>query len=441
MRTNQNLQTVNIPNFEGMDTRTRPTAMPLNRFREAVNVDMGNNGLALRRQGTVRIFAEGGHSGFYDPAVDYGLFVRADGQLMKMRSGVEPLEAIATVHPSMRMSYAVFNSEVYFANGINMGIVNDSGFRRWGMQAPPPPNVSAVSSGGLAPGRYLLRYVVEFQGGESGPSAPSEITLDSVGGIALSGIPTHPEMTRLSLYMTRANGTEYFRTDAISPVTLDAKGARLETLHMDRPWNWTLVAAFSRRLIGALGNNLYFTDPISPHLVHDGGWLSFPDKITMISPMTSGCYVGTANSLYWLAGDDPTTWVRRRIANVGVIPQTFCPWIPNNAFGGQGKAAVFWTREAYFSIGREGGEWARVGNLVPQFDKWVVTYGYKEGRGIRQLVSFLYRPDGGNGTATGHPLTHTEPVPGETQSFIYALSDADVFPLSEIDRFPIAPAG
>lgn len=440
MRTNQTLRTANIPTFEGMDSRTRPTAMPLNRFRAAVNVDMGNNGLVLRRQGTTRIFAEGGHSAFYNPQVDYGLFVRADGQLMKIISGNDPLVALCPVHPSQRMSYTVFNGEVFFCNGINMGIVNDAGFRRWGMQAPPPPTVSATSVGGLAPGRYLLRYVARFEGGESGPSGSSSITIEG-GGIVLSGIPTHPDITQLDLYMTRANGTEYFRTEAISPVTLDARGARLETDDTDRPWDWTLVDSFGRRLIGALGNNLYFTDIKSPHLVHDENWLAFPDKITMIAAMASGAWIGTANGLYWLAGDDPTTWTRRRVASVGIIPQMFNPWIPSDAFGGQGAAAVFWTREAFFSIGREGGEWARVGNLVPQLDKWIAGYGYKEGRGIRQLISFLYRPDGGDATADGHPLTHPEPIPGQTQSFVYALSDEDFFPLSEIDRFPIAPAG
>jgi hypothetical protein len=82
----------------------------------------------------------------------------------------------------------------------------------------------------------------------------------------------------------------------------------------------------------------------------------FPQEITTILGLQGGAYVGTEKGVYWLSGDKPEIWARKKLSDLAVIPEGIV--MSGEAFPAletEELVAIFVTREGVMA-GLPGGK-------------------------------------------------------------------------------------
>jgi len=257
--------------------------------------------------------------------------VNPDFTTVTLRSG------ITAARP---MSYAAVGDRVFYANGSELGCVQNGADRTWGLAAPAAPAVATLTAGALQAGlyQYAVAYLCQ-DGQESGVGKAGTITLAGTGGIALSNIPVSadPTVTRKIVYATSVGGETLYRVGIIdnSVTTFVISEVRsgssplMNQFLSGPPAGATYIAESRGHMLVAVGNRLYVSEPFGPELFDLRRSFPFTDAITLIAPINDGkvtrqhgVFIGTGSQVIFLEGDGPSTWTFRVIANYGVIPGT-----------------------------------------------------------------------------------------------------------------------
>lgn len=387
----------------GLNTRARETDLPKGSARSAVNVDFTREGHVLFAAGGYSAVpgAAGGHSLWSWPDLGYALYVSQSGILVRINADGSR-DDLAVVSVDRPMSYALFNRRVYYSNGAEMGYIERNALKPWGIDPPPAPLINVIAEGGIPAGRYLVAITALYNGGEeSAPSLPSVVTLSTPGSIHLI-LPSSPSISGIMIYCSStksSNGEELFYHGQTQPggsytITAQASGYRLNTLFSGRMPCGSLIAPFKRRILAAVGENLYFSAPEQTSLCdRHHGWLPFGSPITCIAPVDDGCYIGTESATYWCVGTDPTDWTKITVRPYGIAYQPSVPYLPSDAFPTdtpQGAAVPWFGQDGGLCIGRNGGfvqaiTQDRVG-IAPHVS---ATIFYREYTGVRQVIVAL----------------------------------------------------
>lgn len=257
--------------------------------------------------------------------------VNADFSTVTLRSGLSA---------GRPLSYAAIDGRVFYANGIELGCVQNGVDRTWGIAAPTAIPIPTATGGSMPAGNY--QYAVTYirnDAQESGTGKAGTFTLAVTGGIALSSIPVSadPTVTRKFVYCTDRNGETMYRSGIIdnSATTFVIREIRagtspLLTQFMNAPPAGASIIAESRgHMLAVVDNRLYVSDPFAPELFDLRRSFLFNDPITLIAPINDGkvtrqhgVFVGTDRQIIFLEGDGPSTWTFRVIANYGIIPGT-----------------------------------------------------------------------------------------------------------------------
>jgi len=413
----------------GIDTRSRETAIPDGALADASNVDITRDGHVVFAAGGYSAVdgAAGGHSLWSWPSLGYALYVSSAGNLTRVDSD-GTTTALASVSADRPLAYAEHNGRAYYANGLDMGYIDQSGAAKlWGVDAPPAPRVSVGSDGGMPAGRYHVAITVLYNNGEeSAPSLPQTVTLSDVGGITAT-LPSSPDITAVLVYISSTkspDGTELYYHGRGDPgqsylITGSGSGYRLNHLFKSRMPCCTVLAPFKRRILGAIGSNLYFseTNQVSIcDLRHN--WLPFSEPITCIAPVEDGCYIGTNTKTYWCAGNDPTEWSRIVKRPYGIASQPSVFYLPDDTFQAEGLppsvGAPWFSQDGGVCIGRNGGFIQNITQgavgIGPHRE---AALGYREHDGIRQLIAALRDTS---------PNTRSSPNPSVTGTSQYGIT-------------------
>lgn len=305
---------------EGMDNVSTDAAVSGKALRDAVNVDVMDDGTMRRRSGVTARVAGIARSVFSDGRA---LFAVVGGVLTKYTrlpsgalSGVALRSGLSTISP---LSYAQVGSDVFYSNnGVNGKIVGNVS-RPWGVERPGgTPTLTAITSGALFEGRYKVAVTfVDAQGEESGTGSAAVVSVAENGGISLTLIPqpTTPEVTTIRVYVSEANGKLMYRNGdyAVGTTSLvitrsTTLGKILDTQFMVPPVPGKLLESFNGRIYIARGNALYFTEPQRYGLMREGGNLMFEDDIRIVKDGEVGLWVVTASSTLFLEGNDPANF-------------------------------------------------------------------------------------------------------------------------------------
>ena len=394
--------------FTGLNNRTPVERLLPKTLSSAMNVDLDEQGQVSRRPGFTAAYTGAGLHSLWSGG-DYLLCV--EGTQLK-RLTVAPSGAITGAvlgsgfMPGKHLAYGLVNGEVYLSNGVMTGKVTTNGLVAWGVQTPAgQPALTADTVGGLHNGVYQVAVTfVTASGEESGAQVAQEIAIAEGGGILVTSIPqpTETSVTGIRIYVSPPNEDVLYLTAQLA-VGVTATyvyrwdtGAPLQTMHLDKMPPSTSIANLGGRIYGALGNVLYWTEPLRYGLYHPAAnWMQFPGAIKAIADVENGGLYVIGEKTWFLSGAEPDKFERTEVLGYGGPEQQILR-VPREAFTklDVGIADVpVWLSARGFHAGLPSG----VVNLT---EKEVVVDSYKriaalyrEQNGRRQVIATGANPE------------------------------------------------
>lgn len=357
-----------LTGFGGLRNNIDPSDFELGDLENALNCDIDDGENVTRRRG---------FSTAITTAIDRNLFAVGSvclGVGSNALKRILPDFSVNTLKTGLTvdrdLSYAAISDRVYWANGIELGVVSGGVNRSWGLPVPATPTV-ALSGGDLPEGTY--QFAVTFirdDGQESGAARAGSITLAAIGGISLSAIPVATDATIIAkaVYVSTRNGSALFRAGLIANATTvfavrepGDPAAPLQTQFLSAPPAGDFIGYFKGWMLVAKGNRLYPSEVYAPELFDSRKSIPFLDRITMVAPMNdktgAGVWIGTDTQVIWLTGNSPETWEYKVAASSGVIPGTLA-YSESKILGDDSGASaqiVYFTTKQGICVGRANG--------------------------------------------------------------------------------------
>lgn len=282
---------------------------PPPQLRTAENVDLDRHGLPRRRVGrTKRLDLEDGRA---LASLD-GLLLLVDGDTLSavvLDTWVKtPLAAGLPLDTPVLLTE--HGGSVWWACGDKRGSLYQRLPFHWGLPTPLILNTTPTT-GGLAPGRYLVTATIERNGLESGATSPVLVDLPEGGGIS---VQTNADPSETLLYCSDPNGKVPYYAASGSVIESILTTDPCEFVGCHPPPEGQLLTGFGGRLLIAHDNILYWSLPGAYHHWRVNLDLQlFPSRITMLAPLDGGFYVGTEREVFWIQGDDPENWSPRDV--------------------------------------------------------------------------------------------------------------------------------
>lgn len=305
---------------KGMDNLHRDTELEGGAvLRNAVNVDISQDGTLRRRPGRASRIAGDVHSVWSDEDQTI-LLVVVINALKKITvdptTGTLTQTTLRSGLAALPLTYTAVNGEVYYSNGAITGKVVNGTAVPWGVESPAAlPVLTATAGGGFFAGTYqvVLTYATA-SGEESGAGSGVDVTLAAGQAITVSGIPqpVDPSVTRIRIYLTSTNGEVFYLHTEYAVGTTSAvlsqsttPGQRLQTQFLVPPPPGQAIEFFNGRIWIAQGPVLWYTEPLRYGLIHLDNYIPFPAEIDIVAAATTGIYVA-ADRHYYLPGGDPS---------------------------------------------------------------------------------------------------------------------------------------
>lgn len=394
--------------FTGLNNRTPVERLLPKTLSSAVNVDLDDQGHISRRPGFTTAYTGADLHSLWSGG-DYMLCV--EGTQLK-RLTVTPAGTITAsvlgsgFMPGKHLAYDLVNNEAYLSNGVVTGKVTADGLVPWGVQTPArQPALAADTVGGLHAGTYQVAVTfVADTGEESGSPAPQEIAIAEGGGILLSLLPqpTEANIYAVRIYVSPPNEDVLYHASEVAAGTSSAyvyrwdTGMPLQTLHLDKMPPATSIAHLGGRIYGALGNALYWSEPLRYGLYRPSrNWMPFSGNIKAIAAVEgAGLYV-IGDKTWFLSGTEPDKFEQTEVLSYGG-PEQHVLRVPREAFTALNidiADVPVWLSDRGFHAGLPSG----VVNLT---EKEVVVDSYKriaalyrEQNGRRQVIATGANPE------------------------------------------------
>jgi hypothetical protein len=243
------------------------------------------------------------------------------------------------------MHFAEENERVYYANGVDYGIVlPDDTLIDWVIPVPAPC-VLDRSTGSLPAGLYrVVCTFVAADGRESGAGDATAIVLDSDAALTISGIEQRAGYTT-NVYVASANSTVFNLLTSHAPVALSWNGSpndvgrELTTQLLSAlPIGASLPTFFKARAYlveffpSANVSFLYESKPLAPHLYDfSEGFYCIAGEVVLLAGQKEALVVGTRSAIYLYDGEKLD-----RVADYGTVPGWHAQLTPE-------KKLIFWT--------------------------------------------------------------------------------------------------
>ena len=361
--------------FLGLDNKTEETSAASNTLREAVNLDLTDQGkLRTRRGYTAPLVATTlGHSLWADEMAPFGLYVDEDrmSALFPDESTQQVTDGLAA---GMPVSYQLINDMIYWSNGAQRGaIALDLTALDWACPNPTgQPTVSGQAAGALTPGTIQITITfVDARGRESGSALP--VVFESAGGgLLLTDIPqpTDPNVTAIRIYTSKPNGAVLYRHAQVAVGTTSyvllgtSDGPQLATFNLQAMPAGHIVRLLSGRMLVAAGRFLFWSEPLRYGLFNPAeNYVALPERIAIAEPVGSGAdgagvYVVSGERTYWFGGRDPKEWGPRIVYPYGAVPGTTVT-ASAEVWGIEGikdPVPAWLSRNGLFCVGLPGGQ-------------------------------------------------------------------------------------
>jgi hypothetical protein len=261
-----------------------------------------------------------------------------DGAVLRLVGSATPLVSGLV----RRVEWAVYGRRLFVSDGATHREIDGSTVRAWGLPVPVV-SVSAVAGSTFQPGTYVVQASFHDGRNEGGCSSPQAIVLTSASDLQVS-IAGHDALaTSIVLYTGRdKQRPSYAGTTAIvgsgvqvlTATVPTTQGRPPRTERMTGPWDGiTSLATFRAFLLIGRDNLVCRSEGQEPHLFDPSRIVPFKAPVTDTAPLVAGFWQGTEHGLYWVAGDDPQTWIPQRktfdpvLRGCAVLPGSHFPFL------------------------------------------------------------------------------------------------------------------
>lgn len=220
---------------------------------------------------------------------------------------------------------------IFVTDGTNHWEIDGTTVRVWGL--PIPEIVLSPATGNLVAGQYLVQCAfIDARGNEGGTSDTELVTLTSATGILVSISNQSPEVVGVNIYVSRRDQkqTSYLTTVALGnlPYTIINVDTTIadppKTLQMTGPIT-SAAGIFSFRAFILMWRDgvVFRSESAEPHLFHGDNFMQFGSDVRACEGVTGknitgGMWIGTDNGLWWIQGEDPSSWlpIRKTFSSV-----------------------------------------------------------------------------------------------------------------------------
>lgn len=395
----------------GVNNRTPENALPTDEFgnivalRQAVNVDLTNEGKPKRRGGFARRVVGRAHSlyrhaGHMMAVVDGTLTAYTpDLEAVAVRAGLSDTPLGWASVPELGLSWW---SDGQLIRAVGPALED---MPVWTAAVSQCSAAAVAGTGGLAAGTYQLAVTyVDAYGRESGTTLALEVDVEAGGGIAVSSLPANSGAAKARVYVSQANGAVlYWALDIALPavgaylVGAGHRGKPLETQWLEPLPAGHMLAAFATRLFAARENVLFWSEPLQYGLTRlSKNYARFGGRISMLASVaegenSAGLFVATDKTTYFMTGADPKEWSRIQRYPHGVVEGT-ATTVAASFFGSEytGTAAFWLANNGVFCLGLPSG------TVVPLTEKTLALPGFERGAallreraGVRSIVATM----------------------------------------------------
>lgn len=315
-------------------------------LREAVNVDIDDNGIVSRRDGYTKIIDElephsvfaYGRRVFYAVGTELTMFEVFDGGT----EGV-PTVLFDQLTWDAPLAHCLIEPNIYVSDGVTALRVLASGdVVPWSLPTAPAPQAMLAGAGSLEDGDYTFCLAYRAESGEEGPlSAPT--TLSVTGGAVTLVFPAAPVgVARQLIYMTKPNGTapllygSLVASSTMAVVSQNRLGRPPAAAGLDPMPAGNHAIYFAGRLLVASAEVLFWSEPNQYGCCAlDYNYEMFAEDITglgVAGETANGFFVGQATRTYFLRGGDPAEAVTEEAYPAGIVPGSLTH-IPGSRLG------------------------------------------------------------------------------------------------------------
>lgn len=405
---------ISISDFLGLNNVDEPEALTVltenfqTRYflRTAKNIDINNDLKPRRRRGYDSIYTASAPHSLWSDEKDLCLF-REGSYLKRLHSNLSTTSILRSgITGSLTTAYLSFiRNTVYYSDGNMKGVVEGGVNRSWGIEVPPQPIVSVISSGGsLLSGTYRVTTTyVRNDGQESGSSDITTIDVEDGQGIRIPiTASSDSDVSKANVYVTKRDGDIFYRalslsntsrtvdyTDEDTLTALDCK-----TLLLSPPPAGQVLGYYNGRIYIGSFDIVWYTDPFRYELVNLAtNYLPFSEDVTLIGPVKDGIYFGTDSEIVFGKGNDPKKLEWVQVADYGAIFGTMRT-IEYTQRDGSIEKAVILASQKGICMGKPGGDFHNITEKTYRYDPSLTGTGLvRFTRGTQQYIAVLKGTD------------------------------------------------
>lgn len=305
----------------GINNRANFREMPQGFVRDMVNFDPLEGGVLGLRSGFEQRYPGTSVRG----ALSVGTKVLfADGPaLMCFDTITNSAHELAQIAGAGRFVGAVLNEELFMCTANELLRFDGSTLRQWGVPTVTVQPTPVIVGGGLPAGTYRAAIaLINAQGEEGGTNNPIQVTVPDASALVFLA-PTLLTGYTFRLYVSSNSGEnlhlQYEGADDYIVNVLHDDTARLDTLNLREPVAGDQIATLNAVLLIADGKTLWYTLPMSPHLLDASkSFFQFAAPISLVIQVEGGAFV-CADKTYFLQTPESDQVSRRTVAEYGGV--------------------------------------------------------------------------------------------------------------------------
>lgn len=292
--------------FMGINNVTPEHRLGKQDLVDATDVDIGGTGEITRRAG-LTLLSDQCHKNLHQAR---GFMLATCGSDL---TAIRPDGARHVIHPALGPSRVWYcnlpDGRTTYTNGLIHGTTDGFVGHPRSVAAPDSLGAPDAAFGSLSPGQYRYHLTMARDSIES-PAISSEPITITDGGLRLDGLPVRLGHT-VNVYLSGMDGEGAYLIGSTYGSTFEWGGKNSDLVLPCRTLGaqafpvGTHTAFWRGRIITAVGNVLWASRPMAPHLADWHDFKQLSGAITMIVPVEDGIYVGTEYELAWLGG---ATW-------------------------------------------------------------------------------------------------------------------------------------
>lgn len=365
-------------------------------LRNAVNVDLTDNGTLKRRPGYEQVLSLSGATHIWSDG-DV-CFVTAEGTLYSFDgAGVQPVSLVSHAQPT----FCSTPLGIAFSDRTALRLLVAGGSVMMALPLPSPVPSVTVTSGSLPAGDYIVTFAQASNTLLSGCTETQQFSLGDNSGLSFS-LPASAFAT--IVYVSHQNGEVPYRRLVIPPgdtsasFTSDSQAFEpASTLHQLPLPAGRYMTMHGSRLCSAVSNVLYYSEPFKYGIRKRTGYIAFEDEITGVVSLGNFLYVGTNRELVRLSASDLESAEYESLVSQGVIHGSM-EVMPT------GEQAFFALQNRHVGAVRDNGEFRMLNEAVRLPPAESASTVMTERDGLEQYTLQLEKP----GTSTAQASSYIE---------------------------------